>query len=259
MTIDFNKQDILNIEKQYRYLEDQVSDLLLFVGHAHSGHSIVGSILDCHQDIVLANEVNIVKAVRLHKLTAIQIEAVLLHEAKSTQEKWLNSAYQYDINSSHQGQIPSHPKIIGDKKAGGTTRIFCNDPWVLDYLLSCYGSRLKVMFVKRNPLDVVAAYSYYMQQPVSQFHVDRYIENLMTVRSIEKQLNKNQFLQVNQDSFIKNPLEQIKLIFKFLSCDGRYSDSKILEWCSIVRDDIKGKSELINLPIDLSSQLEAYL
>ena len=170
MTIDYQQAEILQIERQYDPLNED-KELLLFVGHAHSGHSIVGSILDCHRQVVLANEVNIVKVISEHRLTARQIEAVLIHEAKSTQSaKWLNSAYQYDVENSHQGVANEEPLVIGDKKAGGSTRIFRREPWVLDHLLSLYGQRLKIIFVDRNPLDVVAAYSHYMQQPIGQFH-----------------------------------------------------------------------------------------
>ncbi len=258
MTIDYTKAEILAIEHQHKQLNEDI-ELLLFVGHAHSGHSIIGSILDCHQHVVLANEVNIVKATSEHRLSARQIEAVLLHESRtSADNKWLNSAYQYDIEHSLQGSAKKEPRVIGDKKAGGTTRILRRDPWLLDYLLSEYGKRLKFIFVQRNPLDVVAAYSYYMKQPICQFHVDRYIENFQTVEHVKNTVAAEQFIQVSQDAFVNAPVEQVTTVFNFLNLGKGLRQQDLVEWCGIVRKDIVGKSQQINVPEELAAQVRGY-
>lgn len=259
MTIDYKKADILAIEQLHQEQGNEDRDLLLFVGHAHSGHSIIGSILDCHQHVVLANEVNIVKTISEHRLTARQIEAVLLHEARtSSDNKWLNSEYQYDIDRSLQGDAMKEPRVVGDKKAGGTTRILRRDPWLLDYLLSIYGKRLKFIFVQRNPLDVVAAYSYYMKQPICQFHVDRYVENYQTAEHIKNAVDAEQFIQISQEAFIQAPVEQVTALFTFLNLAENLSPADLTRWCGIVRKDIQGKSQQIKVPEQLAAQVKGY-
>lgn len=256
MTINYTQQQLEEIEQLMADHRSGSALLLLFVGHAHSGHSIIGSILDNHPQVVLANEVNVVKAINEHRLNARQVESVLLHEALVSSDKWINSAYQYDTAFGHQGQDKPDPRVIGDKKAGGTTRILHNHPWVLDYLQEQFGERLRVLFVQRNPLDVVAAYSHYMKQPISQFHVDRYLENYATVLQVAKALPAEQFMTINQAEFVHQPQPEIERAMEFLAVGEGVNSEDVNQWCSVVRPDIKGKSELIHVPEHLACQLQ---
>jgi len=259
MTIEYTKSTIDDISKLYGS-DLKNNTLLLFVGHAHSGHSILGSILDCHKKIVLANEVNIAKTISEYRLTKHQIESILMHESqRPNNSKWLNSAYHYDTKHGFQSDLSTPPQVIGDKKAGGTTRILKKHPWVLEYLLSLFGKNLKFIFVKRNPIDVVAAYSHYMKQPICQFHVDRYIENYETSMKIKSLVSKNQFFTVDQGVFIHNPISQTKNILSFLNLEKAHKQEELATWCSIVRNDIQGKSQIIDVPEKLIRQLKNYI
>jgi len=255
MTINYTRQQLQDIEQQLADHQSGSALLLLFVGHAHSGHSIIGSILDNHPQVVLANEVNVVKAISEHRLSVRQVESVLLHEALVSSDKWINSAYQYDTAFGHQGQVKQKPRVIGDKKAGGTTRILHNHPWVLDYLQEQFGERLRVLFVQRNPVDVVAAYSHYMKQPIGQFHVDRYLENFATVQQVAKALPGDQFMTISQAAFVRQPQPQIEGALRFLGLGEAINSEQLKQWCSVVRSDLKGKSEFIEVPEHLASQL----
>jgi hypothetical protein len=259
MTVHFTPELIKHIEQVTEPADLQrINQLVLFVGHAHSGHSIIGAIMDAHPAMALANEVNIVKAIHEHQLNAQQIKSILLFHSLSSgsQQHWKNSAYIHDIANSTQGQT-SRPTVIGDKKAGGSTRIFFRHPALYSSILRTFGEQLRIIFVRRNPLDVVAAYSHYMQQPVSQFHVTRYIENLNTVRQVQKQTPKAQFLEVCQRDFVNNPVACMSRIFAFTGLP--VTDSELQRWTAHVRSDLAGKSASIALPEELTAQLAPYL
>lgn len=256
MTIKINKKQISSICKAIHI--DQLKDiktLVLFVGHAHSGHSIIGSILDAHSQVSLANEVNIVNLIKEHKLSKSEIESILLHYSLNNNKKsaWQNSEYIHRLGNSLQGKT-RNPVIIGDKKAGGTTRIIYNNPWVIDYLLNIYNDNIRFVFVKRNPVDIVAAYSYYMQQEPSQFHIDRYLENYQTALTVKKRVEKSQFITINQEEFILRPKFYIQKLFLFL---GISADIDLIEtWVKNVKSDIPSKSQIIKIPKKYLDQLK---
>ncbi|MFK8012623.1 MAG: sulfotransferase [Marinicellaceae bacterium] len=255
MTIQISKTEISKIVRKIQPIQlSRINQLVLFVGHAHSGHSIIGSILDAHNDIALANEVNIVKLIHEYQLTQVEIESILLHYSllNGDSNSWHNSEYVYKIKNSLQGKT-KNPTIIGDKKAGGTTRIFYNNPQLLNKIMQIYGDELKFVFVERNPVDIVAAYSYYMKQPPSQFHVDRFNENLNTVKLIQSTVQDHQFLKIKQEKFIKQPYEVVVKLLEFLNIN--YEPSQIDKWVKNVRADIPGKSSQIEIPAKLLVQL----
>ena len=218
MTVSLNKKEINTIIS--KVTENQLSNIhkfVLFIGHAHSGHSIIGAILDAHPSVAIANEVNIVKLIRDYKLSKREIESILLHSSISLNQSknWHNSEYKHEINASHQGQTLA-PVVIGDKKAGGTSRILHHDFWVLPYLKDIYKEQLKVIYIRRNALDIVSAYSYYMKQAPCQFHVDRYKENLAVVEKSQALLGSSSFIEICQSSFINSPAFETKKLFEFI-------------------------------------------
>ncbi|MCB1581820.1 MAG: sulfotransferase [Xanthomonadales bacterium] len=258
MTISLSRSEIQSIvEKTDVSRLAQIKNLILFVGHAHSGHSIVGSILDSHSDIALANEVNIAKLIVDHDLTQQEITSVLLYFSfqNSNEKGWKNSEYQYKHDKGFQGET-SHPLILGDKKAGGTTRILIKHDWLLNHLIDMFKEKIKFIFVRRNPLDVVAAYSYYMNQPPCQFHVDRYLENYQMVKTISQKVHSNQFIEVSQERFVHEPARVMVPVFEKISIPVQPEQLK--QWVSSVRSDIKGKSETIKIPETLRVQLPVF-
>jgi len=254
MTIHFTKKEIGAITSNSNFEFDENGLLVLFVGHAHSGHSLIGAILDMHQQVCLANEVNIVNLINQYDLTAKQLEAVLYYAYSSNQVGWKNSDYKYNLKNGFQG-VTERTTVLGDKKAGGTTRIFFNNLRLYEKLINMYGERLRIIYVERNPLDIIAAYSHYMKQKPSMFHVQRFNENLSTVHEIQKQTPKDQLMTIKQQDFIGQPLQQTLKLYDFLNVNVSSISSDIAQWVKVVRSDIKGKSESIHLSKDLISQI----
>ena len=253
MTIHYTQTEIKQICAASGFQFDAQGRLLLFVGHAHSGHSLIGALLDAHPDVCLANEVNVVKLVHEHQLSANQLEQVLYHAYRHNEAGWKNSAYLYNLKEGAAQGRSEQPVVLGDKKAGGSTRIFHNHPGVLQHIIDLYGERLRFVFVERNPVDIIAAYSHYMQQPPSEFHVNRYNENLKTVAWIRSQLGEGQWLTVKQDRFVRHPYDELSRVFRFLGVNTEGMESQLRQWVQVVRSDIPGKSASIPISADLQA------
>ena len=48
------------LEKRLNALYDGVQTFVLFIGHARSGHSLIGAILDAHPEIIIPHEYNVI-------------------------------------------------------------------------------------------------------------------------------------------------------------------------------------------------------
>ena len=46
------------LEQRLNELYDGVQTFVLFIGHARSGHSLIGAILDAHPEIIISHEYN---------------------------------------------------------------------------------------------------------------------------------------------------------------------------------------------------------
>ena len=220
---------------------DQVHSFVIFVGHAHSGHSIIGALLDAHPEVAISNEMNVPKLILDHDLNEETLQKLVLSHTLN-HSLWVNTGYKYHVENAYQGKT-RFPKVLGDKKGGGSTRIIRNNPWVLDRLHEIFADKLKFINVVRNPKDNIAAFAHYWgDTEVTQKHVDRYLENLETTTEIEKRF-PNHFFRLEHSDFIENPVnEYMKILhFFFFIADM----NQVTNWLSLVRKKENKRSETI--------------
>jgi hypothetical protein len=255
MTIDITKQEINDICQDITGEQlKQIETFVIFLGHAHSGHSIIGAMLDAHPDVAIANEINVPKILVDHKLNKAELSKITLFSSlysKSSKE-WLNTGYKYNIPNGFQGKT-THPKVLGDKKGGGSTRIIRNNPHILNKLIKIFGKKLKFINVVRNPMDNIAAFAYYWKEPLGLQHVKRYYENLETNLEIEKKY-PNQFYKIRHQEFIKNPKKTFSDLLRYL--DIMIDTNLIEDSISIVRENENERSKKIKWPILVLNEIK---
>ena len=159
------RQTVINPNYLSPLVINRIKYFVFFIGHARSGHSIVGAILDGHPHVVIAHEEDLFhKMVDEYKhLVKTQIFNVLWRNSKAaaTEELQLNKkGYNLFINNSYQGAYQSHIDIIGDKRGGMTADMIAKDrdTWesVFHRLKTVIGLPMKVFHVIRNPYDNIA-------------------------------------------------------------------------------------------------------
>ena len=259
MTIQISKTEINNIVNKINPNHMiNIKQLVMFFGHAHSGHSIIGAIMDAHPDVCITNEINIAKLFKDHDVSKKELESILLYYShdNDSQGAWHNTEYKYQINSGFQGKTDT-PMVIGDKKGGASTRIIMNNPEILTKILDMYGNKVKFINVHRKPIDVIAAYAHYWKQPIGQAHLTRFIENDQANLMIKSKVPTSQWLDIDQKQFIEHPKTIIGQIFEFISVD--YSKQQLEQWTSIVKANMVGKSSQMNIPVELSKSLNSYI
>ena len=151
---------------------DHVKTFLFFLGHSRSGHSIVGSLIDSHPNMVVASEVDVFTRLSDGSLAPIKSEifnALWVNtredlmrglRAKSTDGK----GYNLFVDGLYEGRYVDHIDVIGDKKGGITAKLLATEPdkWlhVYDILISL-NVTIKVIFVIRNPYDNIGTSLFY--------------------------------------------------------------------------------------------------
>ena len=144
---------------------DGVKTFVFFLGHAHSGHSIVGSLMDAHPHMVIAHEANVFRRLgegnlKPNKATLFNIiwrKTVQgsVHGKRVTSVK----GYSLLVEGLYEGKYVDHIEVIGDKKAGLTTSFLLRHPKKFSSTLEIVkslASSVKVVHVIRNPYDNIA-------------------------------------------------------------------------------------------------------
>ena len=150
-----------------QYVIDHVKTLVFFLGHAHSGHSIVASLMDSHPHMVISHELDLVAKLSLgiiapnkaeifntiwSNTVQTAIDGVRTHNGKG---------YNLTVDGLCEGSYSNTIDVIGDKRGGKTVSLLNNNNskrWLTAFtILKSLNVTLKVILVLRNPYDVIAS------------------------------------------------------------------------------------------------------
>ncbi|KAL9978398.1 hypothetical protein ACROYT_G015908 [Oculina patagonica] len=251
------------LEERLRTLYSGVQTFVLFIGHARSGHSLIGAILDAHSEIIIPHEFNAINKWDYYKnITKASNENLKthlffdLHSLSRFQAMFGNRAascfggdhYSYNVPGQWQGTYKDKIKVIGDKK-GESTSHFLRNPRnlkLLDEIQRTLKTKLKFIHVIRNPFDNIATKllrnldSRDMARDES-FKADNstllekiitgYFDHVKSAQTLH-QYGKYEVLNVYCHEVVSKPQENLQKLCNFLevTCDEDYIDasSKLL-------------------------------
>ena len=186
-----------------------VKYFVYFVGRAHSGHSIVGSILDSHPHMIVAHEAKIFlqlqdnpkrftsKAAVFNELWGNSYNSCHSGGLRTNSSRDIkNKGYTLQVEGLHQGSYVSHVDVIGDKNGGRTTALINHDPleWgkVFSRLKSLVNIPFKVIYVIRNPYDNIASARLYASKSYKMSNVRKSNETFdIRNKALDKQIDKH--------------------------------------------------------------------
>lgn len=223
-----------------------VKRFIFFAGYAHSGHSIIASLLDAHPNIVIAHE---------YSLFSKWLDSPVLHSNKT----WLFNAL-YENSQYHglraenamkkgyslipdwwQGKYDKSIHVIGDKAGGMTTLEYRRDRSIFNFTYqqlkrTLNGVPVSVIHVLRNPYDNIATMLLYNRK-------QRRLVNETHKYRADKELRNeiiNYFIQVEA---VVDMIKNIRLNVIELHSADMISDSKqtIRKVCSRLHLDCTDK------------------
>src|SRR6476659_2173203 len=110
-----------------------VEAFCIFIGYPRSCHSLLGSLLDAHPEMVIAHELDVLTFVAAGWPRRALYSRILNHDATFTESGRQWFGYDYRVPGQWQGRV-SKLRVIGDKKGGKTTERLGARPDLLERL-----------------------------------------------------------------------------------------------------------------------------
>lgn len=211
---------------RYENLFAQVNYFCLFIGYPRSGHSLVGSLLDAHQNAIIANELDVLKYFE-YGLDREQIFYLLLNNSvRHARKGRTQTNYDYNVSGQWQGSY-KRLRIIGDKKGGMTTQRLNKNQEMLQYISGVVGIPVKYVHVVRNPFDNITTMALRTDSTL-----DRELEHYFKLCDInQKIINylKDDVLTIQHENVILRTEETLKSMLDFLDLE---KDEKYVQDCA---------------------------
>lgn len=213
-----------------------VETLLLFIGYPRSGHSLIGSLLNAHPEIVIAHELNALWYVD-RGFTRDQLFARIIER-----DRWFDrhgrqwTEYNYTVPGQWQGRY-RRLRVIGDKKGDGVTDLVRVYPGLLVRLETVAGAArgdgsdgglgVRIIHAVRSPFDNIATMQRRTGDPLDAC-IERH-RNRCAINQSLIEAHGDRILTVRHEDLIDSPHDTIRGMTAFLGLDA---DRDFLEACA---------------------------
>jgi hypothetical protein len=184
-------------------LFDTVERFCLFIGYPRSGHSLVGSLLDAHPEIVLAHELDALRYLDAGYRRNQLYWMILRRDAEFTRSGRRWTGFDYTVPGQWQGRY-ERLRIIGDKKGGSTALRLEQRPELLDRLMHVVATDVRLIHVIRNPFDNIATISRRSHRTL-EASCDRYFARVETIQHVKGRTPPGSMIDVRHESLVEDP------------------------------------------------------
>jgi hypothetical protein len=211
-----------------------VETFCLFVGYHRSGHSLIGSLLDAHPEIVISHEAGALKLVSLEGISRDALFERVLENSRRQAARPRGrraSGYSYAVEGQWQGRS-RELRVLGDKDGQKATKFIGRDPSVLATFERLVGVPLKIVHVTRNPYDVVARMALITKGGVPERSVAAAIDLFARLARANDRLissGRHPVLTMRQEAFVRQPHRELRAACAFLGVDA---DDSYLDACA---------------------------
>jgi len=238
----------------YRDVFEGVESYCMFIGYPRSGHTLIGSLLDAHPEVVVGNELNALRYVRYH-FSRDQIYWLLMDNARrfSEQGRW-HTDYLYAVPDQWQGRH-RRLRVIGDKRGSGSVKRIRNHPGLYQRLIQLVGVPIRTIHVVRNPFDNISTIFRKNKSKNLGESIDYYFFLTEEVQKLKQIMPDQDLLEINHEAFILNPRAHLQQLTTFL---GVEATPDYLDACSNIvfskphqtRNDVPWTGKLIKSVTD---------
>lgn len=205
--------------RRQRGLFDKVERFCMFVGHARSGQTVVGSLLNAHPDMVIAHELDALRYVSMRFGRDQIYDLALRRDVRFSEEEGskTKTGYVFAVPGQWQGRFRAL-RVVGDKKAGTSARTLRSRPELLRRLASTTGVPLRVIHVTRNPFDNIAAIARRSGKDLPAA-AESYFRRCETIAGLDLP-ESGEILHVRHEDFVADPAGGLGDLCAFLGVDS---------------------------------------
>lgn len=228
-----------------------VRTFCLFVGYPRSGHSMVGSLLNAHPDVVISHELDVLRYVdlrfRREQLYHLILERDRAFAAAGRSVK--QRGFDYNVPHEWQGRYRTL-SVIGDKRGNSSIRRLHKHPDVLHRLRRTVGVELRIIHVARNPFDNITTMANRARCGLDKA-IDRYFRSCSAIEQM-KSTAPGEVFDTSHEALIADPAQCLTSLCAFLGVDAAptYLDhcaSVVYRRPSRTRDDGEWTSQQIEM------------
>lgn len=208
----------------------------LFLGPVKSGGTLVGALLDAHPRIVMADEADPMRYVAAG-FRREQIFQLLARSARRESMKGRVTArrlepYSLAVPGGSQGVV-DRPIVIGDTRAGPTTRLLGDRPELIERLRGMLGDVAdRYVQVVRNPFDPISAMVLRSGRTIEDAAAD-FAAQCRRLAMLRDRIEPDRLLTVRYEAVVRSPVDQLDRVCRFL---GLEPDPGHLEACAAIVD-----------------------
>jgi len=208
------------VSRRWAHAFEDVDCFCLFLGYPRSGHSLVGSLLDAHPDVVMAHEANVIKLVR-YGFSREQIFVLLLENSrKFTLHGREYTGYSYLVPNQWQGRF-RRLRVIGDKHGDFALPALARRPDLIQKMTERVRTPLRFIHVVRHPFDNIATIALRDRRNRGIRRATEFYFSLVAqMEQIEKLLAPQQVLDVYLDVLTREREREIARWAAFLGVEA---------------------------------------
>lgn len=196
-----------------------VETYCMFIGYPRSGHSLIGSLLDAHPDMIIAHELDALKYVDAGLSREELFYLLLDNSRRFTEQGRVWEEYSYQVKDQWQGRFRAL-RVIGDKKGGLSSVRLRRNPTLLDDLRRRMGTRLAFIHVVRNPFDNISTSLRKKDAPTLEGAIGMYFSMAQAVSRVKQQTAPEDFFEVRHETFLEDPAGRLRELCRFLGRDA---------------------------------------
>jgi sulfotransferase family protein len=207
-----------------------------FIGYPRSGHSLIGSLMDAHPNMIIGHELDALLFIN-SGFSDRQLFYLLLENSRIfAQHGRIWGAYSYAVPNQHQGRY-TELQVIGDKKGGGTTDRIRQDWQLLAKLMSSVGVTHRFIHVVRNPFDNIATIAKRRMTDVTKI-AEWYLALSRTNQRLRSEFPEH-VMDIYYEDFLHTPTTWLARLCEFL---GVVADENYLNACCGIINSIPHRS-----------------
>lgn len=200
---------------------DAVERYCMFIGHGRTGHSLVGSLLNGHSEMVVSHELDALRVLDQARVpvTRDQFFAAILQrddEFNKLGREW--TKYTYDVPGTAQGEF-DRLRVIGDKKGAATTRRLGQHPELLGALRETVSVPIRLVHVVRNPFDTIASRRKLLDV-WKEYGVEKYFANADNVELVSDMLAEDELFRLHYEDLVRDTAGVLADLCEFVGVDA---------------------------------------
>ena len=194
----------------------QIERYLIFVGYPRSGHSLVGSLLNAHPDVVVSHHLDALRYVRNGFSRTQLFGMTFLSDARFEKKGRTGTKREYDyaVPGQWQGRYRAL-RVIGDKRGKTTGQTLGAQPQLLTDLRQLVDVPVRVVHVLRNPYDNITTMTKRVRSTLER-SADRYFKLAESASAVRSMLPADAWHDVRHEDLIADPRAVLAGLCRFL-------------------------------------------